>query len=180
MELYYAGMEKYSLSQRCRERNAKISRITIHCGGPFTLEGIVRWMEDMCQYISYNYIIDRDGRVMLQIPPNYAAWSTGSSQNDRTAINILCATDSNTDEMPECTWNELVDLCVRVCKNNRYKKLLWRTDGNYRNTPSDTMIITLHHLVNPAYKSSPCVPEPVINRLGELASKVTEEVNGNN
>ena len=165
----------YPISERKRERNARICHITIHCECLFTLEGITRWIENMCSYTSYNYLIDRDGRVMQQIPPQYGSWSTGSIQNDRTSINILCATDTDTGEMPQNTWDELVELCVRICKNNGYKQLIWRTYGDYYNVPLGAITITLHHLVS-KHRSRPCVSEAVISRLGELAHTVTEEL----
>lgn len=170
---------QYPISERKRERNAGIYHITIHCECAFTLEGISRWIENMCSYTSYNYLIDRDGRVMQQIPPEYGSWSTGSKRNDVTSVNILCATDTDSGEMPQRTWDELVELCIRICRNNGKNKLLWRTYGDYYNVPLGAMTITLHHLVNSKHKPHPCVTEPVISRLGELATTVTEELKNN-
>lgn len=42
------------------------------------------------------------------------------------------------------------------------------------------MVITMHKFVNPYGRGQSCVPELVEARFGELASRVTEKVNGNN
>ena len=183
-------MQEYKLTQRCRERNAPISRITIHCNPQFSGARMVRILEDLPRYTSFNYLIDEDGDITEVIPEKYGSWSTGSPENDNAAINILCSLhcgalpcNRNANvQMPdpyyltETVFNALIKLCAETVKKYGYKKLLWKADGKYNNVPNDAMIITMHKLVNPYGKGQGCVPEFVEARFGELASRVTEEV----
>ena len=185
------SVDKYSIEQRYRVRNAQVSRITIHCEQQFSNERMIRFLTDFNNYTSFNYLIDKDGNVTEIVPEKYGSWSTGSPENDNAAINILCSLhrakmpedwDSNIPMkdpfyLTEIVFNSLVNLCSEVVKKYGYKKLLWNADGNYENVPNDAMIITMHKLVNPYGRGQGCVPELVEARFGELASRVTEGVN---
>ena len=194
-------MKKYSLSQRHRERDTKISRITIHCHSKFNNERMIKLMTEVHPYTSFNYLIDIDGNIAEVIPEKYGSWSTGSPENDNAAINILCSLHrgflcSHSELLPECfnvntpmsnpfclneiVFNSLINLCAETVKKYGYKQLLWNPNGDYKNVPNDAMVITMHKLVNPYGRGQGCVPELVEDRFGELASRVTEEVNGNN
>ena len=59
-------MKKYSLSQRCRERDVPVSRITIHCSPKFSGVRMIRVLEDLHRYTSFNYIIDKDGNMRFK------------------------------------------------------------------------------------------------------------------
>lgn len=191
MELYYAGMEKYSLSQRCRERNAKISRITIHCNPQFSGARMIRVLEDLHHYTSFNYLIDKDGKVDEIVSEQYGAWSTGSPENDNAAINIMCSLNRGTRSddydvtakiidspyLTETVFDSLIKLCANIVKKYGYKQLLWNPNGDYNDAPADAMIITMHKLVNPYGRGQGCVPELVEARFGELVLRVTEEIN---
>lgn len=191
MELYYAGMEKYSLSQRCRDRNTKISRITIHCSPQFSNKIMIMVLEDLHRYTSFNYLIDKDGKVDEIVSEQYGAWSTGSPENDNAAINIMCSLNRGTltedyditaktidsPYLTETVFDSLIKICANIVKKYGYKQLLWNPNGDYNDATADTMVITMHKLVNPYGRGQGCVPELVEARFGELASRVTEEVN---
>ncbi|HCJ37858.1 MAG TPA: hypothetical protein DHV37_05975 [Erysipelotrichaceae bacterium] len=175
-------MKKNSLSQRCRERDAKISRITIHCSPQLSSERMIRVLKYF-DNTSYNYFIDKDGKVNEIISEQYGAWSTGSSENDNAAINIMCSLhreddyyDISTNYMAEIVFNSLIELCADIVKKYGYKQLLWNPNGDYNDAPDDAMIITMHKLVNPYGVGQGCVPKLVEARFGELALRVTEEV----
>lgn len=183
-------MQEYKLEQRCRKRNTNISRITIHCNPKFSNERMIKLLEDFNHYMSFNYLIDKDGCVTEVIPEKYGSWSTGSPENDNASVNILCSlhrnilpNDWNANKpmqdpyyMTEIVFDALIKLCTVTVYNYGYKKLLWKADGDYKNVPDDAMIITMHKLVNPYGKGQGCVPEFVEARFGELASRVTEEI----
>lgn len=189
MELYYAGME--SLSQRCRERKTKISRITIHCSPLFSNEKMIMVLEDFYHYHSFNYLIDKDGKVDEIVPEQYGSWSTGSPENDNAAINIMCSLNRGTlsddydvtakiidsPHLTETVFDSLIKLCTNIVKKYGYKQLLWNPNGDYKDAPDDAMIITMHKLVHPYGRGQGCVPELVEARFGELALRVTEEIN---
>ena len=187
-------MKKYSLSQRCRERDVPVSRITIHCSPKFSGVRMIRVLEDLHRYTSFNYIIDKDGKVDEIIPEQYGSWSTGSPENDNAAINIMCLLNHkalsddydvtakiiDSPYLTETVFDSLIKLCVHVVKKYGYKQLLWNPNGDYNDAPADAMVITMHKLVNPYGRGQGCVPESVAARFGELTLRVTEEVNGDN
>lgn len=177
-------MKKYLLSQRYRERDAKISRITIHCSPQLSNEKMIRMLKYL-DNISYNYLIDKDGKINEIVSEQYGAWSTGSPENDNAAINIMCSLhcealpddyyNISINYMAETVFNSLIKLCADIVKKYGYKQLLWNPNGDYDDAPDDAMIITMHKLVNPYGIGQGCVPKLVEARFGELALKVTEE-----
>ena len=181
---------QHPMEQRCRKRDTPISRITIHCHSKFGSERMIKVLEDLHPYTSFNYLIDKDGTVTEVVPEKYGSWSTGSPENDNAAINILCSLHRNTlpDDhnsnkpmqdpyyLTETVFNALIDLCTTIVAKYGYKQLLWKADGNYLNAPDDAITITMHKLVNPYGKGQGCVPEFVEARFGELASRVTEKL----
>ncbi len=66
---------------------------------------------------SSNYCIGYDGDIAMSVDEDDRAWTSSSGWNDRQAITIECANNSDSS-LPDATYQALVSLCADVC--NRY------------------------------------------------------------
>ncbi len=64
---------------------------------------------------SSNYCIGRDGDIAMSVDENDRAWTSSSGWNDRQAITIECANNSDSS-LPDATYRALVKLCADVCR----------------------------------------------------------------
>ena len=161
------------------KRTHTIDRISPHCVvGQCTAEGLGDWFARTSTQASSNYGIDKDGRVGLYVEEKNRSWCTSSNANDQRAVTIECASDTKEPYwMNDKVYATLIKLCVDICKRNGKKKLLWLGDKtktlNY--TPkSDEMVITVHRW----FANKSCPGNWLYARLGDLASKVTSQLEG--
>lgn len=63
---------------------------------------------------SSNYCIGYDGDVAMSVDEDDRAWTSASGWNDRQAITIECANNSDSS-LPDATYQALVRLCADVC-----------------------------------------------------------------
>ena len=160
------------------KRTHSIDRITPHCVvGQCTAEGLGDWLAKSSTQASSNYGIDKNGRVGLYVEEKNRSWCSSSNANDQRAITIECASDTTEPyAMNSKVYDALIKLCVDICKRNGKKKLIWLGDKdktlNY-NPKSDEMIITVHRW----FDNKSCPGNWLYARLGDLAAKVTENLN---
>lgn len=160
------------------ERTHSIDRITPHCVvGQCTAEGLGEWFAKSSTQASSNYGIDKNGRVGMYVEEKNRSWCTSSRENDQRAITIECASDTKEPyTMYDVVYEKLIELCVDICKRNGKTKLLWIADKdralNYK-LASDEMLITVHRW----YANKSCPGNWLYERLGDLAAKVTTQLN---
>ena len=162
------------------KRTHRIDRITPHCVvGQLKAANIGGCFDESSRQASCNYGIGSDGKVCLIVDEANRSWCSSSSANDQRAITIECASDKTEPyAMTDTVYNKLVDLCVDICKRNGKDVLLWFADKektlNYE--PKDNeMVITVHRW----FANKSCPGDWLYNRLGDLATKVTGRLKGN-
>lgn len=161
------------------QRSAPISRITPHCVvGQCTVESLGSWFSFLSTKASSNYGIGKDGRIGLYVEEKNRAWTTSSSENDRKAVTIECASDTTHPyAMTNEVYKSLIALCVDICRRNGKTHLLWFGDKakalSY--VPKATeMVLTVHRW----YANKSCPGDWLYSRLGDLAEKVTAQLGG--
>lgn len=161
------------------KRTHSIDRITPHCiVGQLSCQDICGCFTDRSVKASCNYGIGKDGKRSLCVDEGNRSWCTSSNANDQRAVTIECASDK-TDPyaMTDAVYNSLIELCVDICRRNGKKKLIWF--GNKNKTlnydpAADEMIITVHRW----FANKACPGDWLYNRLGNLASRVTSILAG--
>lgn len=160
-------------------RTHAIDRITPHCtAGLATCESLGAMFSKPERKASCNYCIDKDGRIGLIVPEDHRSWCSSSGANDQRAVTIECAsTNQDPYEMSAWVWDNLIDLCVDICKRHRKNRLIWIDDKtkalNYV-PESDEMILTVHRW----FKNKACPGDWLYSRLGKLAEIVTQRIGG--
>lgn len=170
-------VERARLSSYCtRGRGGKaIDRITVHCVvGQLQVDRILAVFQDPNKRCSANYCIDTDGSVGMAVEEIDTSWCSSSTQNDRRAVTIECASDAlKPYAVNDTVWARLVELCVDVCRRNGKKKLLWLEEKAvtlaYAPAP-DEMVLTVHRW----FANKACPGEFLMGKMGELAATVTK------
>ena len=161
------------------QRTHGIDRITPHCVvGQCTVEGLGDWFAKSSTKASSNYGIDKDGRVGLYVEEKNRSWCTSSNANDQRAITIECASDTTEPyAFRDVVYQTLIKLCIDICKRNGKNKLIWFGDKdktlNY-SPKSGEMILTVHRW----FANKSCPGNWMYARMGDLAEKVTKELQG--
>lgn len=161
------------------QRKHSIDRITPHCVvGQCTAEALGEWFRKPTTKASSNYGIDKDGRVGLYVEEQNRSWCSSNGANDNRAVTIECASDSTSPyAFRDVVYQSLIKLCVDICQRNGKKKLLWIADKNTAlnyNPAPDEMVLTVHRW----FANKACPGNWMFERMGDLAEKVTTELNG--
>ncbi len=161
------------------QRRYAIDRITPHCVvGQSTAEGLGSWFGKSSTQASSNYGIDRDGRVGMYVEEKNRSWCSSNGENDNRAATIECASDTTDPYMMNAAvYRTLIKLCADICRRNGKSKLLWLGDKEktLAYTPAaDEMILTVHRW----FANKACPGQWLMDRMGDLAAKVTAELGG--
>lgn len=160
-------------------RKYKVTRITPHCWvGQVSIENGLEYFATTSRQVSSNYIIGSDGRVGGCVREEYRAWTSSSRDNDNRAITIECASDTKSPyAFKDAVYNKLILLCADICKRYGKKKLLWFSDKSKRvnyEPKDDEMVLTMHR----DFTSTDCPGLFLVNRMGDLAARVTAILQG--
>ena len=161
------------------QRTHSIDRITPHCVvGQCSVETLGSIFEPTSRQASSNYGIGADGRVGMYVEEKNRSWCSSSNANDQRAVTIECASDTTEPyAFRDVVYQTLIKLCVDICKRNGKKKLLWLGDKDttLAYTPkADEMVLTVHRW----FANKSCPGNWMYARMGDLASKVTAELDG--
>ncbi len=154
-------------------RGRAIDRITPHCVvGQLSAEAICGLFTSPDRQASCNYAIGTYGAIGLCVDEGNRSWCSSSSENDRRAVTIECASDKTEPyAMNESVYNALVELCVDICQRNGKTKLLWLGDQDktLAYAPADNeMVLTVHRW----FANKSCPGPWLYERLGALAEAV--------
>lgn len=169
--------------------NNRIERITPHCivgqMSATACANLKSFKSGGCA--SANYIIGKDGEVLLNVPEERRAWTSGGdkkvngrtgAQNDYKAITFECASDAKSPyAFKTVVYEKLIAMCVDICKRYGRKKLIWFATPQEAESyvvKADEMILTWHRW----YASKSCPGDWLYSRGQELANRVTAELGG--
>lgn len=190
MRMKSALVDKEIITSNSNPRgNNRVERITPHCIvgqlSAVACANLKNFRSGGCA--SANYIIGKDGEVVLNVPEERRAWTSGGKKkvngktgrdNDYKAITFECASDATAPyAFRQCVWEKLIMMCVDICSRYGRKKLLWfatAQEAEAYKVKDDEMILTWHRYY--AYKS--CPGDWCYSRGKELADTVTARLGG--
>ena len=161
------------------KRTHAIDRITPHCVvGQLSVESLGSMFAQSSKEASCNYAIGSDGRVALIVDEGQRSWCSSSKSNDQRAVTIECASDKTSPyAFNDTVYAKLIELCVDICRRNGKTKLLWISDKDKAlayEPKSGEMLLTVHRW----FANKSCPGDWLMQRMGSLASKVTEQLSG--
>lgn len=164
---------------RTSPRNKEVDIIVPHCVvGQCSVETLGNIFAPTSRQASSNYGIGADGRYGMYCEEKDRSWCSSSAAIDNRAITIECASDTTHPyAMNAKVYNALIELCVDICQRYGKTKLLWFGDKEktLAYTPkADEMLIAVHRW----FANKSCPGDWLYNRLGELATEVTQRLGG--
>ena len=159
-------------------RTHAIERITPHCVvGQISVERLGEIFFNPARKASCQYGIGSDGRIGQYLEENKRSGCSSSNENDQRAITIECASDINPPYVfKDIVYAKLIELCADICKRYNKNKLLWLGDKaktlSYKPLQNE-MILTVHRW----FAAKECPGEWLYSRMGDLAAKVTAQLN---
>ena len=161
-------------------RTHEIDRITPHCVvGQCSIETLGALFAQSSRKASSQYGIGADGRIGLYVSEANRSWCSSSNANDQRAVTIECASDTaDPFAFRDVVYNSLIALCVDICQRNGKTKLLWlgSKEAALAYTPkSNEMVLTAHRW----FANKSCPGDWMYARMGDLATKVTAQISGN-
>lgn len=158
-------------------RNHAIDTLTIHCAAmDVNALTLATLFLDPKRGASANYVIGKNGGIILCVDEGDRSWCSSNPENDHRAITIEVASDSVEPYGVSClAWESLIDLAFDVCQRNSITKLVWLGDDpenvNYERKPGEALM-TLHK-----WFSKKACPGPfLISRMPEIARLVNERL----
>lgn len=127
-----------------------VTRITPHVVvGEFDALTVAKWFNDKARQASANYIIGKNGEVVLNVKETNRAWTSGSYDNDQRAITIECSSNAkNHNLLNDKVFEKLIDLCVDICKRYGKTKAVYfanKKDALSYQLKPDEMLFTKHN-----------------------------------
>lgn len=148
-------------------RQYSITRITPHYMDWYTdAETCCESFLPTSRRASSNYCIGKDGEIWLCVDEENAAWTSGNYDNDNRAITIECANYMDNanghvvGQLPDKTWNSLVQLCADICRRNNIPSLHYTGDLNGN--------LTMHKW----FQDTDCPGPWLSKQFGKLANEV--------
>ena len=162
---------------RTKPRTNAIDRITPHCVvGQCTAEALGNLFANPSRSASSNYGIGYDGRIGMYVEEKDRSWCSSSTANDDRAVTIECASDTYAPwAFKPAVYETLITLCADICRRNGKTKLLWLGDKDktLSYTPkAGEMVLTVHRW----FANKACPGDWLMERMGELADRVTREL----
>lgn len=169
------------LSPNCNNRgNNPIERLTVHCVvGEFPAATVAGWFSKPSRKASSNYIIGKNGEIVVSVPENKRAWTSGSGANDYKAITIECSSGAKSPyAFSDTVYNSLVNLTLDIMKRNGKTKLLYFANKNealkYK-PAADEMVLTYHRW----FQSVECPGKWFFDRSRDFCAEINAKTGSN-
>lgn len=128
-----ALITKEVLSPNYNDRTEKITKITFHhAAGVLSAESLAGIFANPSRKASANYCIGNDGTIVLCVPEDKRAWTSGSAWNDQQAITVEVSNCEINGEwkISDAALKSCIQLAADVCKRNDIKNLAYTGDKN--------------------------------------------------
>lgn len=159
-------------------RKNEIERITIHCVvGQVTCKRLGEIFAPSSRQASSNYGVCTDGIAQF-VEEKDRSWCTGTGNlkgsNDHLAVTIEVASDTKHPyAVRDDVFENLVKLCIDICKRNSKNKMLFLGDKakteTYKPKPNE-MILTAHRW----YQNTICPGDYLYSRFQEICDTVNK------
>ena len=158
---------KEILSPNYNKRNAPILKFTPHHAAVVaSAENVANTFKSAAREASSNYVIGGDGTIILCVPEEYRAWTSGNADNDHQAITVeVCNSTGAPDwKVSDAALEALINLGVDICKRYNLPGFTWT--GNKNGT------LTIHKM----FQATAC-PGPYLERkMPYIAEEITKRI----
>ncbi len=124
---------KEILSPNYSNRTAKVLKFTPHHAAVVApAENVANNFKSPAREASSNYVIGGDGTIILCVPEEYRAWTSGDAENDNQAITVEVCNSTGVPEwrVSDAALEALIKLGVDVCQRHGLSGFTWTGDQN--------------------------------------------------
>lgn len=148
-------------------RTHPITKYTIHHAAVVApAENVANGFATVERGASANYVIGGDGTIILCVPEEYRAWTSGSAANDNQAITIEVCNSTHDPEwkVSDKAIEAVINLGVDICRRYNLSGFTWTGDKN------GTM--TTHKM----FQATACPGPYLESKLPYIAEEITKRL----
>lgn len=153
------------------ERLFRITKYTVHHAAvKATAEAIAKSFLSPEREASANAIIGNDGEIILGVPPQFRAWTSGNAENDNMAFTVEVCNSTGAPEwrVSDKALEAVINLGVWVCKENGLGGFKWTGDANGT--------LTIHKM----FQATACPGPYLESKMPYIAEEITRRVQEEN
>ena len=162
---------KEILSPNYSDRKSPIKKFTPHHAAVIApAENGANTFLSAARQASSNYVIGSDGTIILCVPEEFRAWTSGNESNDTQAITIeVCNSTGAPDwKVSDAALEALINLGVDICKRYGLPGFTWTGDKNGT--------LTIHKM----FQATACPGPYLESKMPYIASEITRRVKEDN
>lgn len=160
---------KEILSPNYNNRVEKVIKLTPHHAATTApAENVARTFQRTEREASSNYVIGSDGSIILSVPEEYRAWTSGDANNDQQAITVeVCNSTGAPDwKVSDAALESLINLGVDICQRYGLPGFTWT--GNKNGT------LTIHKM----FQATACPGPYLESKMPYIAEEITKRLKG--
>lgn len=149
-------------------RNQPITKFTPHHAAVVApAENVANGFTYVEREASANYVIDSDGTIILCVPEEYRAWTSGNVANDNMAITVEVCNSTGEPEwrVSDKALEALINLGVDICRRYNLPGFNWT--GNKNGT------LTIHKM----FQATACPGPYLESKMPYIAAEITKRLN---
>lgn len=157
------------LSPNYNDRKSPITKFTIHHTAVVApAENVANTFKSAAREASSNYVIGGDGTIVLCVPEEFRAWTSGNPDNDHQAITVeVCNSTGSPDwKVSDAALDAVINLGVDICKRYGLPGFTWTGDKNGT--------LTIHKM----FQATACPGPYLESKMPYIADEITKKVNG--
>ena len=159
---------KEILSPNFNPRAAAVKKFTIHHTAVVApAENIAKNFQNAAREASANYVIDNDGTIILCVPEENRAWTSGNADNDHQAITVeVCNSTGAPDwKVSDAALEATINLGVDICRRYGLPGFMWTGDKHGT--------LTIHKM----FQATNCPGPYLESKMSYIVSEITKRLN---
>lgn len=119
---------------------------------------------------SANYVIGDDGEIILCVPEEYRAWTSGNEDNDTQAITVEVVNSTGAPEwkVSDAALEALIQLGADICRRHNLPGFTWTGD--------QSGTLTIHKM----FGATTCPGPYLESKMPYIAEEITKRIKGGN
>ena len=163
--------QKEILSPNFSPRTKAVKKFTIHHAAVVApAENVAKNFQNAAREASSNYVIGSDGTIILSVPEENRAWTSGNADNDQEAITVEVCNSIGSPEwrVSDAAMEAVINLGVDICKRYGLSGFTW-TGDRYGT-------LTIHKM----FQATNCPGPYLESKMSYIAEEITKRVNTQN
>lgn len=150
------------------ERTLPITKFTIHHAAVVApAVNVANGFAYVEREASANYVIDSDGTIILCVPEEYRAWTSGNANNDNQAITVEICNSTAAPEwkVSDAALEAVINLGVDICRRYNLPGFNWTGDKNGT--------LTIHKM----FQATVCPGPYLESKMPYIAEEIKKRLN---